>query len=694
MPCIRRASHYCRDETSCTSLQDDFEHLQKFTGLPPRKQTLSNENIEVSNEATPASGSPVAAHVSPYTLIDSERGVIRLLELVPGSFDDGIEMRLIVSSLSAGPPRPSYEALSYVWGTESASQKVSLNNIPVEITLNLDCALRHLRHEVKTRTLWIDALSTNQDDTQERSHQVQIMGKIYSAAQSVIIWLDPVKSTNLHLKALLGAMQFHFSNESATPTTLFDYACSVISLIEANTSANPKDCLLDALQWIVERPWFGRVWVVQELALARTARVHIGPYSFPWQPFERFMAWLPHHNFDPRARAEFAEAAARVVKFEREAHFSSQLCRTVHLSATDPRDKVFSILGISRFSSKPIMPDYTKSAQRVFSEAASAVLSMKKLDIYFHAPLHPLRDGLTSEPLPRLPSWVPDLRITGAVYTRKHVGYTGYRTDVDVDPSKTYHRPTTILGRSQYDTPIEDFLNNMLRRLQFAPVRFATDLTTDLTRLIAPGLGLGEIVKTSGDRLYDIGETKLCTGLPIGVYRLYHNIAQPHGITALNFVRALMRPWSDIRSHERFREEAARQLFDPRVRQSTVPKAVWEAAQELCVDIKRNAANRTLFITGNGGVGLTYHSDPDGGIRHGDLVVGLFGVNFPFVLRKNENSTYTMMNVCDVVDHTWGHDFLGNQEGLYYAANNNDSAKTGRSLKDCEKFGMQEYVIV
>jgi hypothetical protein len=198
---------------------------------------------------------------SPYTPIDSENGEIRLLELAPGKFDDTIVMRLISCSLEHDTQM--YEALSYVWGTEIASQQAVLGGIPILITANLDCALRHLRLTIVKRTMWIDAISINQKDTRERNQQVQIMGKIYSSAQKVTIWLGFTDRNDLYLRVVLEAMQFHFSEENPSTVRLFDYMCSVVDIIneQAGKVHDSKECVLDALHHIIDRPWFGRIWV-------------------------------------------------------------------------------------------------------------------------------------------------------------------------------------------------------------------------------------------------------------------------------------------------------------------------------------------------------------------------------------------------------------------------------------------------
>lgn len=62
----------------------------------------------------------------------------------------------------------------------------------VDIGVNLDCALRHIRiHAPKGLWIWIDALCINQDDITERNHQVALMAGIYSPAGQVVIWLGP-----------------------------------------------------------------------------------------------------------------------------------------------------------------------------------------------------------------------------------------------------------------------------------------------------------------------------------------------------------------------------------------------------------------------------------------------------------------------------------------------------------------------
>jgi hypothetical protein len=345
----------------------------------------------------------------------------------------------------------------------------------IDITANLDCAIRHLRFTLHKRCLWIDAVSMDQTDVQERNHQVQIMGRIYGTAQSVIVWVGPVDQTDLYVRAVLGAMQFHFSDGSPSTATLFNYICSVVSLLDDRVGhvGDPKDLVLSILDLIIDRPWFHRVWVVQELALATRATVHIGPFSFPWQPFESFVQWLPHHKADPLEHPELVERAARVARASCNRHCVYQLCRTLHLSATDARDKVFSILGVSLFAGAEIKPDYTKAVQRVFLEAAATVLKQERLDLYFNAPLNSLRESPALEPLPSLPSWVPDFWITGAAYTVRHSRKLWHQANDTSDFSRNHHRPTMILPGTPTHKTIETDLRWMHAGLPFPTTKIS-----------------------------------------------------------------------------------------------------------------------------------------------------------------------------------------------------------------------------
>jgi hypothetical protein len=85
--------------------------------------------------------------------------------------------------------KPTYAALSYVWGDPTASVPILLNGQTHAITKNLAEALRHLQHYRKNIVLWVDSICINQQDDIEKGLQVRMMDKIYSEAAVVLSWL-------------------------------------------------------------------------------------------------------------------------------------------------------------------------------------------------------------------------------------------------------------------------------------------------------------------------------------------------------------------------------------------------------------------------------------------------------------------------------------------------------------------------
>jgi hypothetical protein len=116
----------------------------------------------------------------------SDQDSIRLLQLQPGAFEDDISITLLEAPLLK-PPK--YEALSYVWGSPTPDTAISCHGLELLVTKNCVLAMRRLRQRSKIRLLWIDAICIDQTSGEEKQHQVQLMGDVYSKAEEVIIWL-------------------------------------------------------------------------------------------------------------------------------------------------------------------------------------------------------------------------------------------------------------------------------------------------------------------------------------------------------------------------------------------------------------------------------------------------------------------------------------------------------------------------
>ncbi|KAI1108244.1 heterokaryon incompatibility protein-domain-containing protein [Nemania sp. NC0429] len=167
--------------------------------------------------------------------------------------------------------RIEYEALSWCWGTKPPKYALKIEEngktYKLRVRKELALALKYLRLPHQTRTLWIDALCINQDDHEERNHQVQMMSRVYTRAKEVCIWLgEDSEETKTAID---------FIHQEIMELKNFDTLCSDKSYTEK----------WQALMMLMQREWFSRRWVVQEIALATKARIYCGPDSIAWKEF-------------------------------------------------------------------------------------------------------------------------------------------------------------------------------------------------------------------------------------------------------------------------------------------------------------------------------------------------------------------------------------------------------------------------
>lgn len=121
-----------------------------------------------------------------YKPLQPQSREIRLVYVSPGFWDDEIACKTDVFALHRAP---AFSALSYAWGDPNPMEFISLDEEIFQVRSNLAAALRHLRHQTEFRTLWIDLLCIDQNNTTEKSLQVNMMGDIYRACEKVLLWL-------------------------------------------------------------------------------------------------------------------------------------------------------------------------------------------------------------------------------------------------------------------------------------------------------------------------------------------------------------------------------------------------------------------------------------------------------------------------------------------------------------------------
>ncbi|KAF2726516.1 hypothetical protein EJ04DRAFT_582609 [Polyplosphaeria fusca] len=217
---------------------------------------------------------------------------IRLIEVDPELSTDGkLQIQLFESVLSE-----EYTCLSYVWGQKNKGGRpftILVNDKTFPVRCNLNIFLHLARRKYPKRRIWIDAICIDQKNKAEKSDQVSRMGEIYSRAVKVYAWLgEASRETDLVFAVL---QQFRDRKREETCPAYFDAAEQLSfyrqlfrDTYEAEAGALPNGCdsydemLHEELNWlapIYTRCYWRRVWIVQELVLARLVIVCCGDRS-------------------------------------------------------------------------------------------------------------------------------------------------------------------------------------------------------------------------------------------------------------------------------------------------------------------------------------------------------------------------------------------------------------------------------
>ncbi|KAK6826671.1 hypothetical protein RU639_004778 [Aspergillus parasiticus] len=282
-----------------------------------------------------------------YTLLTPRPETIRMLRLLPSEDNTAqIQCQLVDYTLpTPGTEDHPYEALSYVWGSENTPQSILIDGQTLSVTENLYTALLYLRKRQLERLLWIDAICINQRDEDEKAQQIQFMPMIYGQATQVIVWLG----------------------ETADQS---DKALETIRLTADDEPSEDKPTDIQqelnhtAIVRLLERPWFRRIWVLQEVYAAQDILVLCGGVKIHGYTFS---SGLKDLSLSLKARPELQSLVGSVVYLMRGAIFRpsttssrgtlslGELIDMYHArAATKKQDKVAHSEYCATTSAKPI----------------------------------------------------------------------------------------------------------------------------------------------------------------------------------------------------------------------------------------------------------------------------------------------------------------------------------------------------
>ncbi|KAH8889207.1 HET-domain-containing protein [Thozetella sp. PMI_491] len=303
----------------------------------------------------------------------SSRTHIRLLKISPGSRSDAIRCVFNIFDLAT---TPDYEALSYEWGPESPTERILVNDQPITIRHNLWTFLSRLRAHGYHGHLWCDAICIDQSNDEERSHQVQMMTQIYGEAKRVLIWLG---------------------KEREDSTLVFQtLRCISAAKDERSRAAllTERERIVEGLRCVSKRTYWSRIWIVQEITLARDLSVFCGEEAIPWQIFASACQYPPdlytlwacelwkHPDRDDLTKQTVRRGVGRelnhstmytLIRSQRRWPFSMDSFEDLYerykeSGCQDGRDRIFALLGLAREVTlqRRFIPDYRKTREDTF----------------------------------------------------------------------------------------------------------------------------------------------------------------------------------------------------------------------------------------------------------------------------------------------------------------------------------------
>ncbi|KAK3368579.1 heterokaryon incompatibility protein-domain-containing protein [Podospora didyma] len=356
----------------------------------------------------------------------TEIRLLRLFDADPNDPQRGAKITAKLYHFRLGKGCPIFAAISYRWSTSAGDKMIQLNNVSFSVRGNvweLLLQLRdyRLRSKRQPHFFWIDSICINQDDVRERNHQVKLMRNVYSSAEAVLVSLGTAADNSDLAMDYLGGLSERFLG--TTSKTVIGQI--VIPTPESNlrkhpsskseeSPTSPRDArpvsraylgdpdvpntfhsqVRDAVIMLLSRDYWTRIWIVQEILLARQLYILCGNRRIPWAKLSRLFGTIEYALTSRPAKffiwssGALKTPAYRLVKTKEHynAHpdlYSTGLpimtLRDVFSASqcADVRDKVYGLLALS---SDPIRIDYRNSPRQVYDDVERYVVAAEGIE--------------------------------------------------------------------------------------------------------------------------------------------------------------------------------------------------------------------------------------------------------------------------------------------------------------------------
>jgi Heterokaryon incompatibility protein (HET) len=577
------------------------------------------------------------------TQLNADRNEIRTLSLLPGQPEELIRCHLETVSLS--DKNPKFTALSYVWGNALQTRPIDVDGNVFQATANLVSALQHIRKADVTEVLWVDAVCINQQDVTERNQQVRLMRTIYSTADSVLIWLG---EGDKHSEDL-----FDVISKDGVPSP--PDRNGDVDNDRLREQFTIEICRIYALfSTIAIRPWWARVWIVQECLLPeKPPIIQCGGKTVLWSDFfaalwktgkgarhtvpnakdhpsiidiydsaginrTLFSGGMPYLELLDIMRMEYAEK-------KRPYSFSMIITALEGRKATVPHDYVFGYLGlVSEENRKLIAVHYERPSWEVYRDLTRELLRSR--DDESQSAFSSL-SFQSSRDAPDRPTWVPDFS-SQVHHNDQAKRYTGWFLAFEdcwrsLEPRFSGDGNILLLGGAHLDVIREVY--------PFGEDRDGfTEVLDEMEELA------WDIIESQQQKLEDQSIDPLFKTSCSSLRRLFSANSRPDldlaGVTSeqLDF-------WWDVfqtPDHERWDDLVAPE--NTKIREELAGHSTSELIMSMLRQAEQTCFGRSLITTERESLlGICVP-----GVRAGDLLVCLFGMNMPWILRPAQGNDY------------------------------------------------------
>jgi hypothetical protein len=265
-----------------------------------------------------------------------------------------------------------------------------------------------------SRLIWVDAICINQDDNDEKDFQLNLMRDIYHKATTVHVWLGEA-SHDTHLVDDFARQLLRASTAKSDAGD--DRLWPLMSHSSRKTYGFPpiSDPGYRALARFLESPWINRIWVIQEVTVAREALFHRGSFVVPLLPI--IYAFGRLSNMGISTELGFAIGGRELTMLQVEclrflSHQASKLLALLLRHRTrvssEAKDKVYALCNIAmdiQTGKLDLVRSYNLSTRDAYIRTAKAIITADENLNILSAILISTAPTTNGAPLP---SWVPD----------------------------------------------------------------------------------------------------------------------------------------------------------------------------------------------------------------------------------------------------------------------------------------------